>query len=162
MKLNKLSLSKISIVITILAFTFSVSAQQLIKNPLSIFNILLSCPTEESMIKTCEQYGFKQQDPQSGYNVYSFEDETTVQFKMDSIGKNRWFPLIKITTPENKKYIEKLLKNLSFEKQKEKDTYLKGHKYGPTRQKVTLIKNKNKTFTLVCTKILNCCNSSKK
>ena len=141
------------LLLTLLLFPLSLFATQPIKNSVSIFNILLNCPTEENMEQICQQYGFNYEGEKCGFVAYSCGDGTLTRFKMKNLDSNITVPVIKTTTFKNKKEITQLLKSLDF--QKEGGHYIKGHKYGRTQQKVTLSENKkDKTITLVCTKIL--------
>ena len=144
--------NKLLIIITILFFPlFSLATHQM-KSAATLFNTLINCSSEKEMTEICQEKGLKYEGCQDGFQNYSYSDGTTIQFKMDSIASDLTVPLIKTTVRDNKKNVEAMINSLRYIKNKDK--YIRGHKYGRTQETVILETHpKDKTITIICTKV---------
>lgn len=131
-------------------FSFAVQKPQM-KNQVYLFNLLIDCPTEQSMKEICVSEGLIEQPSQDGFGIFTYRDGTEIRFKIEKQDDKKSAPYIEVKTRQNKKEIEKILIKLGY--RKEGNKYFKGSEFA-NRQTVCQICNYKNEYdkTLIFTK----------
>ena len=135
----------------------SLACQKPLSKDIYLFNKLIDCPTEEQMVKTCENHNLTDLGIQEGYQTFKSSDGTLFRFKMNELGNNNRVPVVEVTAKGKKKQIEKFLNTLGYQKKdKEEDRFFKGNEYSYSHLMCIVSESKEKeTISLGFTKIIN-------
>lgn len=95
-------------------------------NPFYLVFTLIDQPDETKMEEICNFYSLSDNGEIDGFHSYSHNDGTKLYFKTET-QDGRTFPIVRITTKESGKNIEKFLHGAGFAK--EGNEYVKGSRF---------------------------------
>ncbi|MCH5227639.1 MAG: hypothetical protein J1F16_07500 [Muribaculaceae bacterium] len=145
-----------SLILLFISFTgFAGTTPQV--NALYLFNKLIDCTSEESMLKVMRLHHLKEKEGANGFHSFIHPDGTVYCVKMDTSNPTEEHPIIKISTSKDKKQIEEALLTSGYLKNdNRKGAFLKGQSYMPSSILCEITESPlKKGYILTFTKIFN-------